>query len=145
LDVPPTRNLRKLCCSLIFWFDGWDPNSSLCKANKTPIWSGTVTLIFSELDGAVLYVTTRLIANGPGKGDHTEVVQCIHDDLKMLQETCRDRSYWVREYADYALVYPCVHFIVCDQPERRTITGLLAGNSKLHSCFGVTCHTGLLL
>ena len=145
LDVPPTRNLRKLCCSLIFWFDGWDPNSSLCKANKTPIWSGTATLIFSELDGAVLYVTTRLIANGPGKGDHTEVVQCIHDDLKMLQETCRDRSYWVREYADYALVYPCVHFIVCDQPERRTITGLLAGNSKLHSCFGVTCHTGLLL
>ncbi len=144
LDTPSTRHLRKLSCCLTFWFDGWDPNSSLCKANKTPIWSGTVTLIFADLDGAVRYVTTRLIANGPGKADHTEVIQCILDDLTSLQDTCRDHAFWVRADNDSALIYPSILLITCDQPERRTITGLLAGNSKLHSCYGISCHVGLL-
>jgi hypothetical protein len=145
LDLPPTRHILKLCCCLTFWFDGWDPNSSMCKANKTPIWSGTVTLIFSELDGAVLFVTTRLIANGPGKGDHTEVIQCILDDLKSIQGKCLDRTFWVRDQNEYALVYPTILLVICDQPERRYLSGLLAGNSKLHSCFGISCHTGLLV
>lgn len=145
LDIPATRHLLKLSCCLTFWFDGWDPNSSLCKANKTPIWSGTVTLIVAELDGAVMYVTTRLIANGPGKADHTEVIQCILDNVVTMQANCRERTFWVRAKGDYALVYPSVLLVTCDQPERRTITGLLAGNSKLHSCYGISCHTGLLL
>jgi hypothetical protein len=38
-----------------------------------------------------------------------------------------------------------VLLVTCDQPERRCITGLLAGNSKIHSCYGISCHTSLLL
>jgi hypothetical protein len=29
------------------WMDGWDPNRSLTKLNKTPIWTATVTLVFA--------------------------------------------------------------------------------------------------
>jgi hypothetical protein len=95
-----------IVCLVTYWFDGWDPNSSLSKANKTPIWSGTATLIFTTLEGTVTYVTTRLIASGPGKGDHTEVIQNILNDLVRLQEDFTSHHYWVRAYLTYALVYP---------------------------------------
>jgi hypothetical protein len=144
LDVPETNHLRKLVCCLTFWFDGWDPNSSMSKANKTPIWSGTATLIFGSLDGRVDFVTTRLVTSGPGKADHMEVIDCILQNMVSLQKICLDRTFWVRRVMDYALVYPSVMLVTCDQPERRSISGLLAGNSKLHACYGVSCDTSLL-
>jgi hypothetical protein len=133
-----------MACLITYWFDGWDPNSSLCKANKTPIWSGTATLIFTSLAGKVTYVTTRLIANGPGKADHTEVIHNILNNLVRLQLDYSSHQFWVREHQGFAMVYPTVLLVTCDQPERRTISGLLAGNSKLHACFGVSCDTSLL-
>jgi hypothetical protein len=140
----PQHGLDELVCMLTFWFDGWDPNSSLCKANKTPIWSGTVTMIFATLQGDVQYVTTRVVSSGPGKADHTEVIAALLDNLLLLQQKVGDHKYWVRATSGHALVYPIVMLITCDQPERRTIAGLLAGNSKIHACFGVSCVTALL-
>jgi hypothetical protein len=144
LVLPTLFHLQKMVCMLTFWFDGWDPNSSMSKANKTPIWSGTVTLIFASMEGTVRFVTTRLAANGPGKADHTEVIQCILDDVISIQAKTLDRQFRVRRLDDYALVYVNVLLVTCDQPERRSITGLLAGNSKLHACFGISCAVSLL-
>jgi hypothetical protein len=143
-QVMPSNLVKKYVCFLTFWFDGWDPNSSLCKANKTPIWTGTVTLIFASLQGQVVFVTTRIIASGPGKADHTEVVQAIVDDVVSLQSQCNITKFWTRVDTAYAKVYPVATLVTCDQPERRTICGLLAGNSKLHACFGICCNTALL-
>jgi hypothetical protein len=134
-----------LVCGLTFWFDGWDPNSSMSKANKTPIWSGTVTMVFATLDGTIVFVTTRLLASGPGKADHTEVIQHLLDNVTSLQTRSGSSSFWVRSMQEHAKVYPIVLHAVCDQPERRTISGLMAGNSKLHSCFGVSCSPSLLM
>jgi hypothetical protein len=144
LDVPDSNHLCKLVCCLTYWFDGWDPNSSMSKANKTPIWSGTVTLIFGSLFGKVDFVTTRLVSSGPGKADHTEVIECILKNIRSMQQQCSHRTFWVRRLMSYALVYPSVLLVTCDQPERRSISGLLAGNSKLHACYGVSCDTSLL-
>ena len=143
-QVMPSNVVKKYVCILTFWFDGWDPNSSLCKANKTPIWTGTVTLIFASLQGKVVFVTTRIIASGPGKADHTEVVQAILDDVLCLQSQCNTTKFWTRVDTAYAKVYPMPLHVTCDQPERRTICGLLAGNSKLHACFSVCCNPSLL-
>ena len=143
-DESRVTSLQRLVCCLTFWFDGWDPNSSMTKANKTPIWSGTATLIFTSLDGQVMFATTQLVASGPGKADHTEVVQCLLDSMLSMQQLCSTRSVWVRMLLASAFVYPCVLAITCDQPERRSINGLLAGNSKLHACFGISCNTTLL-
>jgi hypothetical protein len=143
-EAGPLTVLMRYVCFLMFWFDGWDPNSSLCKANKTPIWTGTVTLIFATLEGLVVFVTTRIITSGPGKADHTEVIQEIVDNVASLQELCNSHKFWTRANTAYALVYPVVLLVTCDQPERRTISGLLAGNSKLHACFGISCNTALL-
>jgi hypothetical protein len=138
------NGLQQIVCCLTFWFDGWDPNSSLTKANKSPIWSGTVTLIFATLEGSVRFVTTRLVASGPGKADHTEVIQSLYDSTRALQTQCCSHKFWKRESSIYVLVYPSVLLITCDQPERRYLAGLLAGNSKLHACFGVSCNTAAL-
>ena len=35
-------------------------------------------------------------------------------------------------------VFPSILFLLCDQPARRSLTGLLAGNSNLHPCFGTS-------
>ena len=37
LVLPSVRHLNKIVCLLTYWFDGWDPNSSMSKANKSPI------------------------------------------------------------------------------------------------------------
>ena len=144
LGAPTVSHLHKMICYLTFWFDGWDPNSSMTKANKSPIWSGTVTLIFVTTEGQVKFATTRLAANGPGKADHTEVIQCILDDILSMQNSTLLRQFWVRRLLAHALIYPIVLLATCDQPERRSICGLLAGNSKLHACFGITCSVALL-
>jgi hypothetical protein len=111
----------------------------MSKANKTPICSGTVTLIFGSIDGRVDFVTTRLVTSGPGKADHTKVIECILQNIRSMQQQCSNRTFWVRRLRSYALVYPSVLLVICDQPERRSIYGLLAGKSKLHSCYGVSC------
>ena len=116
----------------------------MSKANKSPIWSGTVTLIFANMEGKVHFVTTRLLASGPGKADHTEVIQCVLDDVRCMQAATLEHQFRVRRLLDYALVYVTVLLVTCDQPERRSITGLLAGNSKLHACFGISCAVALL-
>jgi hypothetical protein len=141
----PVSQIPQLVCCLTFWFDGWDPNSSMTKANKTPIWSGTVTLIFATLQGKVIFAITQLVASGPGKADHTEVVQCLLDSIVSMKKLSLTRSFWVRLLEARALVFPSVVVITCDQPERQTIYGLLAGNSKLHACFGISCNTALLI
>jgi hypothetical protein len=62
LGIPVTLCQRKLSCSLTCWFDEWNSNSSLCNANKNSGWSGYVTMTVADLDGAVVYVTTLLVA-----------------------------------------------------------------------------------
>jgi hypothetical protein len=85
------------------------------------------------------------LASGPGKADHTEVIQMLLQNVTDMQRDTSSGTYWVRAMQGFAHVYPVVLHTVCDQPERRTIAGLMAGNSKLHACFGVSCVTSLLV
>jgi hypothetical protein len=66
----------------------------MSKANKTPIC--TVTLIFGSLKGRVGFVTTRLVTSGPGKADHTEVMECILKNMLYMQQQSANRTFWVR-------------------------------------------------
>jgi hypothetical protein len=62
----PSNLCWQLVCCMTLWFNGWDPNSSMSKANTTPILSGTLTLIFATLLATVVYFTTHIVASGPG-------------------------------------------------------------------------------
>jgi hypothetical protein len=105
-----------------------------------------MTLIFWSPEGGVDFVTTRPLTICPEKAYHMEVIKCILENIRStMQQQSLNCTFWVRRLMGYALVYPSVMLITCNQPEHRSILGLLAGNSKLHACDGVSCDTSLLL
>jgi hypothetical protein len=128
----------------LYWFDGWDPNGS-SKGNRSPIWSGSVTMVFVDIAGIVGFVTTYSIAAGPGKADHEVIFRHINNDLHSLQvsvdngESGRSRWFFSRRDNKMALVYGELFCIWQDQPARRQETNTLGGNSNNHTIYGTSC------
>ena len=127
----------------LMWFDGWDPNGS-SKGNRTPVWSGSLTLVFINLEGHVVAVATYPFAAGPGKADHDVIFEQILVDVRALQAPIADadarRWYYSQAAAQMALVYGELFCIWQDQPARRQETNLLGGNSDNHAIFGTSCY-----
>lgn len=128
----------------MMWFDGWDPNGS-SKGNRSPVWSGSLTMVFVNLQGCVMSVTTYPFASGPGKADHDVIFERILVDVQALQapldnDVQGDRWYYSRLAAQMALVYGELFCIWQDQPARRQETNLLGGNSNNHVIFGTSCY-----
>jgi hypothetical protein len=121
------------------WMDGWDPNRSLTKLNKTPIWTATVTLIFAcGRTLAVLAKKTSLAAVSPGKADHQPVLRSL---LKSFGALSGETVYHEGERS----VLQCVPmYLSADQPEKRNISGTYGGNSTNHPYFGCGCFFSLL-
>jgi hypothetical protein len=128
----------------LMWFDGWDPNSS-SKGNRSPVWSGTLTMVFLDMLGSIVSVSTYPFAAGPGKADHDIIFREILKDLRCLQrplvlnETSA-RWHYSRAAHTMALLYGELFCIWQDQPARRQETNTLGGNSKNHSIFGISCY-----
>jgi hypothetical protein len=128
----------------MMWFDGWDPNES-SKGNRSPVWSGLLTLVFINLQGGVVSVATYPFAAGPGKADHNVIFQNILLDVRALQAPLADTVharwwYYSRGAAQMALVYGDLFCIWQDQPACRQETNLLGGNSNNHAIFGTSCY-----
>ena len=75
---------------MIFWSDGFDPNTSM-KRNQHTVWVLTVTFFFFDLTKKKLYlVESCLVAMGPGKEvseskeDHTYVFDKLREDLNAM-------------------------------------------------------------
>jgi hypothetical protein len=133
-----------LVVMLMMWFDGWDPNGS-SKGNRSPVWSGSLTLVFVDLQGRVVSVATYPFAAGPGKADHEVIFEQILLDVRSLQAPLEDfvtsrRWYYSRAACRMALVYGVIFCIWEDQPGRRNETNLLGGNSNNHAVFGTSCY-----
>jgi hypothetical protein len=128
----------------LMWFDGWDPNGS-SKGNRSPVWSGSVTLVFINLHGLVMSVDTCPLAAGPGKASHDVMFDQIRLDVRALQAPLHDnadsqRWHCSRSASQMALVYGALFCIWQDQPARRQESHLLGGNSNNHAIFGTSCY-----
>ena len=127
---------------LLMWFDGWDPNGS-SKGNRSPVWSGTLTMVMVDMPGRVIAVASYPFAAGPGKADHDIVFRKVLGDVQALQAPLGDatsrRWYYRRAAQHMALVYAELFCIWEDQPARRQETNTLGGNSNNHSIFGKSC------
>jgi hypothetical protein len=126
------------------WFDGWDPNGS-SKGNRSPVWSGSITMVIVNMQGRVVSVATYPFAAGPGKADHDVIFEQILLDVRALQAPLDDdvlgcRWYYSRLMAGLVLVYGELFCIWQDQPARRQETNLLGGNSNNHAIFGTSCY-----
>jgi hypothetical protein len=129
---------------LLMWFDGWDPNGS-SKGNRSPIWSGTITMVFLTMEGVIVFVATYPFAAGPGKADHDVIFQQILKDLCALQGPLNEpetshRWYSSRAAQQMVLLYAELFCIWQDQPARRQETNTLGGNSNNHAIFGISCY-----
>ena len=129
---------------LFMWFDGWDPSGS-SKGNRSPVWSGTLTMVFLDMLGNIVAVATYPFAAGPGKAGHDVIFQAILGDVRALQAPLdgpllHQRWHYSRAAQQMALLYGELFCIWQDQPARRQETNTLGGNSNNHAIFGVSCY-----
>jgi hypothetical protein len=94
------------------WMDDFDANTALSKSNCTSVFAAVATVLLVDPAGSILrgFLSDVL---GDCSGHHYCGVlgQCVPLRVYLL------------------------HF-VCDQPTKRALCGLKAGNGKYHACFG---------
>jgi hypothetical protein len=133
-----------LVVMLMMWFDGWDPNGS-SKGNRSPVWSGLLTLVIVNFQGRVMSVATYPFAAGPGKADHDAIFEQILVDVRALQAPLdqdgqSSRWFHSRLMSQMVLVHGKLFCIWQNQPARRQERNLLGGNSNNHTAFGTSCY-----
>jgi len=131
-----------------FWMDGYEPNTS-SKSNRKGAWAATCTFVLYDLmDQSVYYVGSSLFAAGPGKGHSSDNHSCI---FRQMVEENIELKYENGKHKPIQLIsmfhqMKFVNFYIChmgslmDNPERRANFCLLAGNSKNHGIFGISCY-----
>jgi hypothetical protein len=141
-NIQPKKDLtgpRQLAIGLIVWTDGWDPSTG-CKSNRYPMHTGTITMLFVDVEkGDVVGTATYPNIGGPGKIDHGPVFKMLKDDILEFEKGYQ-RIFSSRLHKGLVEVFTKILFIIQDQPERRNASCLLGGNSNLHVVFGLSCN-----
>jgi hypothetical protein len=97
-------------------------------------------MIFFDIDtGKVIGTVTYPVMGGPGKIDHEPVFQRFKNDLIDFESATSDRVFASKHHGCSVEVHIQLMFILQDQQERRPASGLLGGNSSLHTIFGMSC------
>ena len=131
---------------LILWSDGWDPSQST-KSNRNPVWSMSVTMLIQDIAlKKALMCFTDLYAIGPGgKSDHSCVVRNLVNEIGGSGSTNRSYQHIYHSgQSRHIKIKLNLGVVLQDQPERRSMCGLLAGNSVYHALFGLSCNFGIL-
>ena len=129
-----------LIALIICWFDDWDASTALMKANKNSIFSGVNTVIFVTTFGEYYGSYTNVTCVGKKQGDHQSVINAMLLDLNGMEtKTNATKLLSVVDNTWYT-VQPAFLYLIADQPARRGLCGMLAGNSKFHPCFGYSMH-----
>jgi hypothetical protein len=133
------QELRQLAIGILFWTDGWDTSTG-CKSNRSPMHTGTITLLFVDVEThQVVGTDTYPNMGGPGKIDHGHVSRRFQEDIEAYESADSVRIFLSRHHSGKVECYTQIMFIVQDQPERRQASCLLGGGSTLHPMFGLSC------
>ena len=145
-----TNGRNNVAVQMLFWSDGFEPNRSI-KANRRGAWIMTVTFYCYDICTEEIYlVNTELLSSGPGKGldkeEHNLVLHELYKDLKQFGSSSDmiDKPFFPfisRAHGGKVCNFffnPSIIYLM-DNIERRANFGLLAGNSNLHSIFGISC------
>ena len=132
------------------WSDDWDHTKGLTKANKNSIWTCVVSITVMSSPGNVVCSYSDVIAAGPSKlddhkMDHNEVIPLLLEEMANMQSTFTEKTYFSSGMKGWFHVYPQLVYVLCDQPAKRAISGLLGGNSSNHACFGYSLNPKLLV
>jgi hypothetical protein len=134
-----TSALQQIAVGIIVWTDGWDTSTGT-KSNRSPMHTGTITLLFVDVASAqVVGIATYPNMGGPGKIDHGTVFRKFQDDIAAFETEGSGKVFQSCHFAADVEIHTKIMFIVQDQPERRAASGLLGGGSSLHPLFGTSC------
>ena len=125
-----------LIALVISWFDDWDKNSSMPKANKTIIFSGVHTIVFVNHKYNLLGFYTNLSCVGLKEANHQHAILTMNNDVLYMQQNYATKKLLCLQNRTFYHVYPTFLYLIADQPAKRGLCGLLGGNSLLHPCFG---------
>ena len=95
-------------------------------------------------------VDSNLLAGGPGKKgdgseDHTVIMKKLYAELKNFIESLTKKPKCFQFVSRAHEGFLCNFYVnsnieyIMDNPERRANFGLLAGNSSIHTLFGLSC------
>ena len=127
-------DLSKRTIYLSLWSDDFEPNYST-KAGRGSVWLLTLTLESHE-SGPAGIPHVYPIAVGLKSEDHNNVLECILNDVKHLKAGISVFNGFKK--STDKLQCEVIAWTM-DQPENRTINGLLGGNSTTFARFGYAC------
>ena len=138
---PAATHNRCLYVCINLWFDDWDHTKGLTKANKTAVWTGVASLIIFSNPKDVLCTYSDVFATGPSKLDdvkmgHYELLPLMCHEILNMKESRDETQYYSSRLRKWVNIFPEVGYVMCDQPAKRSMSGMLEGNSNNHSCFG---------
>lgn len=116
------------------WSDDFDPNNSV-KSNRQSVWVKTLISIFARLIDGTKVTYTYPISTAPKGVCHDEVDIQIYNELQSLRTGCF-LTFFCRFMLKPIYVHADIFCMLADQPERRTLLNLSAGDSINHKRFG---------
>jgi hypothetical protein len=121
-----------LTALVALWMDDFDANTALSKLNRTSVFAAVATVLLVDTTGSLVAAYSNLIAAGNKHGNHEGILRGFGDGLG----DCPGQHYCgALGECGVPLRVDLLH-AVCDQPAKRTLCGLKAGNGKYHACFG---------
>ena len=107
----------------------------------------TGSMLFVDItcdDDIPFMAATQLLAVAQEKDNHSPFFEALQDEISHdLQSTDGEIlpvTAYSKLHGEYVTVYICTGVFLQDQPERRKCAGFLAGNSNIHSYFGLACN-----
>jgi hypothetical protein len=104
--------IQQTAVGIVVWTDGWDTSTGT-KSNRSPMPTGTVTLLFVDVASCqVVGIATYPNMGGPGKTDHGSVFQCFREDMESFEMEGSDRVFQSANFVGDVEVRTEILFVV---------------------------------
>jgi hypothetical protein len=121
-----------LTALVALWMDDFDANTALSKLNRTSVFATVATVLLVDATGSLVATYSNIVAACNKHGNHKGILRGFGG-----QHYCGALGHCV------PLRVALLH-AVCDQPGKRGLFGLRAGNGKYHACFGYSINYATL-
>ena len=116
----------------------------MSKANKTSVFSGVHTIVFVNNANRLVGFYTNLSCVGLKEENHQQAIYTMNTDVVEIQNNYQSYRFLSLLDKAYYHIYPMFLYLIADQPAKRSLSGMLAGNSLLHPCFGYSMNVRML-
>jgi hypothetical protein len=129
-----------LTALVALWMDDFDANTALSKLNRTSVFAALATVLLVDTTGSLVAAYSNLIAADNKHGNHEGILWGFGDGLG----DCPGQHYCDAALGKCVPLRVDLLHAVGDQPAKRALCGLKAGNGKYYACFGYSINYATL-